>query len=395
MKSSRILQPTVVIAVGALIVGWLAGYLTSNSREAKTRENGPRTGVVNPASQGSSNGSSPGEALRDTAGDLTVLKPVGVNGDPGAQFESLTRGALRITDNTDRAVRLREIARWINTANLPEAVEKAKRVSFSGRWQVMQALGARWAEVDPVGAATFAVKDGGNRYGWSDLLYGIIDKWASIDQPAAVAWIDKQPQGRQQQLMQSLVQSVARRDPESALGILKERPVNSNMTWLHQQVFEQCSQRDPAAAARAAEGMEAVAPRELALEAVASSWASQDPSAAIKWAESFSDKATQNKLLRNVVQTWAEIEPKAVIQWAGAVTEPSMRQDFFGAAIWRLAQSDAAAAEAQLRAIPAGQERDNLVWQVACAAANQDPKAALAFVELLPNGPGRTNVTAD
>src|SRR4029434_8469630 len=101
MKSSRILQPTVVIVIGALIVGWLAGYLTSNSKEAKTRESGPRTGAPNPASYGSSNGSIPGEALRDTAGDVTVFKPVGVNGDPGAQFESLMRGALRITDNTD------------------------------------------------------------------------------------------------------------------------------------------------------------------------------------------------------------------------------------------------------------------------------------------------------
>jgi hypothetical protein len=333
--------------------------------------------------------------LQDTAGDVPVFKPVGVNGGPGAQFESLMRGALRITDNTDRAVRLREIARWINTANLPEAVEKAKRLSFSERWQVMQALGARWAEVDPVGAASFAVKDGGNRHGWNDLLSGIIDKWASIDQQAAVAWIDKQPQGRQQQLMQSLVQSVARRDPESALGILKERPANSQMVWFHQQVFDQWSQRDPAGAARAAEGMEVGGPRERALQSVAASWASQDPSAAIKWTESFSDKATQNKLLRSVVQAWAEIEPKAVIQWAAAVTEPSMRQDFLGAAISRLAQSDAAAAEAQLRAIPAGQERDNLVSQVAYAAANQDPKSALAFVELLPNGPSRTNVAAN
>jgi hypothetical protein len=104
MKSSRILQPTAVIAISALIVGWLAGYLMNGSKEAKARESSPRTGVLNPASFGTSSGSIPGEALRDTAGDVTVFKPVGVNGDPGAQFESLMRGALRITDNTDRVV---------------------------------------------------------------------------------------------------------------------------------------------------------------------------------------------------------------------------------------------------------------------------------------------------
>jgi hypothetical protein len=395
MKGNRILHPTVVIVIAALIVGWLAGYLMSDSKESKTQESSPRTGVLNPASYGTSSGSTHGEALRDTAGDVTVFKPVGGNGDPGAQFESLMRGALRITDNTDRVVQLREIARWISPANLPSAVEKAKRLPYSERWQVMQALGARWAEVDPAGAAAFAVKDGGSRYGWNDLLSGIIDKWASIDQQAAVGWIDKQPQGRQQYLMQSLIQSVARRDPESALEILKARPANSQMGWIHQQVFEQWSQRDPAGAARAAEGMEVGAPRERALQSVAASWASQDPAAAIKWTESFSDKAAQNKLLRSVVQSWADNDARAVIQWAGSVPEANLRQEFLGAAISRLAQSDAAAAETQLRAIPPGQERDNLVSQVAYAAANQDPKAALAFVELLPNGPGRTNVTAN
>jgi hypothetical protein len=387
----------VVVPVAALVIGWGLGYLMSGPREAgeggklDAAESGARSEV------GSSGNSRRQNQFSDAVGegdDSAAAALAAGNVAPGPQLESLLRGALRLTDATDRMVRLREIARSISIANLPGAVESTKRLPMSERWAVMQALGARWAEENPAGAAAFALKDG-NEFGWNSLLYGVIDKWASIDQQAAMTWVGTQPGARRIELIRSLIDSVARRNPESALQILKSQPGAPQLSWLNQQIFEQWSQRDPAGAAKSAEALEPGMSREQALQAVAASWAAQDPEAAIKWTESFSDKVSQNKLLRMVAQQWAVNEPKKVIEWAGKLTEPDMRLGILSTAIGQLAQSDAAAAQAHLQTLPTGQERDNLVTQVAYTVSRQDTKAALSMLELLPAGPSRTSATVN
>ncbi|HET6406911.1 MAG TPA: hypothetical protein VFG14_03440, partial [Chthoniobacteraceae bacterium] len=394
MKYGSLSFRTLLIAVGALLLGWGLGYLTGRPGEQGSG-GGWRGGSGSGLSGLGDSSSGPGSELKDTAGDSAIFTPVNASASPAAQIEGLIRGALRLTDNTDRIIRLREIARWISRENLPDAVEKARKLSYSDRWQVMQALGTRWAEIDPLGAAEYANKQGGNRYGWNDLLNGIIDKWVTLDQQAALTWIKNQPEGRRLNLMQSMIQSMARRDPENALQVIQSVPGTKQMNWLNQEIFEQWSQRDPAGAARAAEGMEMGPSRERALQSIAGSWAMQDPAAAIKWTESFTDKATQNKLLRSVAQSWAETDPNAVIQWAASITEANVRQEILGAAYSKAAQSNLDGVKAQLRALPSGQEKDNLVNQVANAMANQDAKSALAMLDLLPAGPTRTSTAAN
>jgi hypothetical protein len=194
MINGTLSSRTVLIATVALLIGWGLGFLMSGTREPGSSVRSASAGSFGQAGNTQDErGAYAIDSLKDSAGDATAFKPVNGGSDPGSQFESLMRGALRISDYTDRMVRLREIARWISVANLPAAVEKAKKLPFSDRWQVMQALGARWAEADPVAAAAYATKMGGNRYGWNDLLSGVIDKWASFDQQAAVGWIEALP----------------------------------------------------------------------------------------------------------------------------------------------------------------------------------------------------------
>lgn len=388
------LPRTLLFTATALVAGWGIGFAMRGSQNSGKEPNS-RSGVVSNETLRSIEAKAEEQVAKsriDVAAESISFTPTSGDG-PGAQFDALVRGALRITDSTDRLVRLREVARWIKLADLPEAIEKAKRLPYSERWQVMQAIGARWAEEDPAAAAAFAAKQGGNRWGSSELLDGVIDKWASVDLRAALAWVGTQPGGRQLNLIQSLTQSVARRDPAAALDILKTQPGSSQMTWLFHQVFEQWAQRDPAGAARTAEALDPGTTRDRALASVASSWGGQDPAAAAAWAETFPDKAKKNTLLTSMAMAWVEVDPKAVIQWAGNVAEPSLHQNILGAAISKLAQSDLESAKAQLLSIASGQERDNLVVQVTMAVANQDPKTALSLLEMIPAGPQRVNAT--
>jgi hypothetical protein len=309
-----------------------------------------------------------------------------IEGEPSSDFDVALRSALAITDDTDRVVRLREIARLIETTDLPAAVERAKRLSQMERWQVLQALGSRWAESDPGTAAAFALKSTGTRYGWNPFLNAVLEKWAATDFSAANSWLAGLPAGQRSNLTASLVNSLARRDPPGALRVLESQPGANQMTWLHQQIFEQWAQRDPSVASIAAQNLPPGNAREQAIQAVAAGWASESPDAAIAWAQTFTDTATRTKLLRNVANTWAEVDPKAALGWTRTIDDPQLGRQLFSSTLAQIAQSDPAEAQNQLRALHAGQERDNAVNEVINTIARQDVKSALSFLELLPEG---------
>ncbi len=395
MNSSRPYR-AIIAASCTLVVGWALGYLMGGSSDLDhvTAANATSTATETATGSGRREIVQAYTNSADSESAFASNSPLGSSANVSANFDTLVRGALRLTDNTDRVVRLREITRALQAAEIPAAVEKARRLSYSERWQVMQALGSRWAEIAPAAAAEAAVKAGNDGTGWNSLLSGVVDKWSAVDLPAAMTFLKTQPDSRRLQLMQTVIQSVARRDPQAALKILQEQPDTNQMGWMSNQVFEQWVQRDPAEAAKNAEGMKSGVTRDRALQSVAASWAAQDPASAMRWAEGFSDKANQNKLLRSIAQAWAQQDAKAVIEWAGKLYETGLRQDALGAAFGQIAGTDPGAAEAQLRLIPAGQERDNLVNRI-IGSYNQDPKSGLRFVELLPQGPQRVATTVN
>ena len=384
----------IIITSCTLVAGWALGYIMGGPSDLNHVASAGASSTIGDAATGGSRReivqayNHPGDSPSAFAAD----SPLGSSANVSAQFDTLVRGALRLTDDTDRVVRLREIVRALQAEEIPAAVEKAKRLSYSERWQVMQALGSRWAEIAPAAAAEAAVKAGNDGTGWNQLLSGVVDKWSAIDLASAMTWMKTQPDARRMQLMQTVIQSVARRDPEAALKILQAQPETNQMGWMSSQVFEQWVQRDPAEAAKNAEGMKSGISRDRALQSVAANWAARDPVSAMRWAESFSDKANQNRLLRSISQAWAQQDAKAVIEWAGKLSETGLRQDALGAAFGQIASTDPGAAEAQLRLIPAGQERDNLVNRIV-GNYSQDPRMALRFVELLPEGPQRVSTT--
>ena len=213
----------IIAASCTLVVGWAFGYLMGGPSELDPVLSAGATSST-PAETGSAGGrreivqafSGSGDSQSAFAPDSTL----GSSAIVSEQFEKLIRGALRLTDNTDRVVRLREIARALQASEIPGAVEKAKRLSYSERWQVMHALGSRWAEIAPAAAAEAAAKLGNDGNGWNQLLSGVVDKWSAIDLPSAMTWMKAQPDSRRMQLMQPVIQSVARRVPQAALKIL-------------------------------------------------------------------------------------------------------------------------------------------------------------------------------
>ncbi|HEX5177389.1 MAG TPA: hypothetical protein VFV83_10185, partial [Chthoniobacteraceae bacterium] len=315
--------------------------------------------------------------------------------EEAADFEVVLHSALAITDDTDRNVRLRDIARSIDIADLPAAAERAKRLGSIERWQVQQALGARWAESDPKGAAAFALKSGGTRWGSDPLLNAVLDKWATTDLPSVTTWLGELPAGKRSNLTASLVTSLARREPESALRLVESQPGAQQNYWLYRQIFEQWAQRDPALASVAAQNLKSGTSRDQAIQAVVAGWTNDNPEAAIAWTKTFEDQATRAKLLNTVAGTWAEVDAKATLAWTRTIEDPRLRQQLFNSTLARIAVNDTTAAQNELRSLPAGQERDNAVNQVMSTVAQQDTKGAFGFLDLLPEGHAREVATAN
>lgn len=381
------------ILVGAVVIGvalgWCGGFLMRGKPDSPTQtDTGSRRSVKASETRPIEFSHSTGRRLEDNGGTAET-------GEPSSDFDGALRSAFAITDDTDRVVRLREIARSIETTDLPAAVERAKRLTQMERWQVLQALGSRWAESDPATAAAFALKSTGTRWGWNPFLNAVLEKWAATDFAAANTWLAGLPAGRRRDLTASLVNSLSRRDAQGALRVLENQPGAKQMAWLYQPIFEQWAQRDPAVASVAAKNLAPGNAREQAIQAVVTAWASESPEAAIAWAQTFTDTATRTKLLRNVADAWAEVDPKAALGWTRTIDDLQLRQQLFSGTLSQIAQSDPVEAQNQLRALPAGQERDNAVTQVVNTVARQDVKSALSFLELLPEGSVRDTATAN
>ncbi len=382
----------VAAVFAAVALGWCAGFLMrenpnsrgANHKEARDITRRTQGDILSSQAEGSST------IHADDAPGTTQIE-----GQSGGDFDRAVRGAMSLSDDTDRVVRLRDIARSIDLADLPAAVERARRLSQQERWQVLAALGARWAEEDPAAAAAYALKNAATRWGYNPLLNAVLDKWASIDLSAASNWLSALSAIQRSSHTQALVGSLIRRDPQAALQLLEKQPGASQQEYLYQQIFDQWAQRDPSGASTAAQNLPAGNVRERALRAVAGSWASENPAAALEWAGTFQDTAVRTRLMSSIGEAWADADSKAALAWARTIDDPALRQQLFSSTLARIAQADPAEAMSVLRTLPPGQVRDNTVSQVLTSVVRQDVKGALEFLELLPEGQIRDSSKAN
>ncbi len=299
------------------------------------------------------------------------------------QFQAALQLAMKEPNQMKRGIRIYELAQELDLDGIQAAAARARGLPNSDRWSVEQALGSRWAEMDPQGAAAFALK-AGNRSG---LLPGVLASWVVASPDAAVAWVKSLPAGpRQGQLLWSMLDAVGRNDPQRALTMLQTAMPPGNQSQHYSNLFSGWAQRDPQGAADAIRELPVGKERTSAIRSVAAQWADTDPQAALAWAGQISQKSVQTDTFSAIGSRWAQNDPLGAFSWASHVSDRGTRKNVLSAVLTQWVDSDAPAATAQALALPAGSERTSVLRAMARRLAQQDVQSAIGLIQQMPSG---------
>ena len=143
----------------------------------------------------------------------------------------------------------------------------------------------RWAELDPQAAIAYAQTHSGRHGAKLGASPARSAAGRNTIRAAATAWAQQLPAGpARDQAMQTIVSTLADKDPQAALTFLQNLPAGRNRQSLYWPIFSHWTMTDPVAAAERALQIPAGANRDTALQVVGSNWANQDPEAAFAWA---------------------------------------------------------------------------------------------------------------
>jgi hypothetical protein len=148
--------------------------------------------------------------------------------------------------------------------------------------------------------------------------------------------------------------------------------------------------RDPAAAGKLAESLEAGDGRVDFMRRVAQSWAATDPAGALAWAANLSDTQERQSTLTDATMQLGQANAAsaiATVQQYDLGQSNGIMESL--AQLW--AGQDLPSALAWSRNLPAGDQRDQALARVAFVEAQTDPNAAASLiVNEMPAGPAQT-----
>jgi hypothetical protein len=387
--SPGLVRFAVPLGIG-LIIGWFAGHAQPDlptSGGARERSTVRTSGLVSKAATGENNDS----GFRPLSGE-----PGTAPGEKPADLESAFRSALLLEDSTDGVIRIREIVRTLSLEDLPGAFEVARRLSQSDQWEVLSAIGRRWAELDVKAALEFSLSNGrvGPYGGYNSILHGVVQKWASRSPDQACAWVNQLPPSRDRhQLVTTLMTTLSRSDPHAALKLALQSSSGTEGSWPVENLFSDWAGRDRAAALSA---LDTLSPnlKPTAVRGLARSFAQDDPVAATAWASALSDPFSRKQALQQISAMWSDADPASVLRWAATVQDDEVRQGAISQAISKMVTKDLGAAIAEIERIPAGDQRDQMVMAAANALSSQDARGALDLIERAADTPAKNRTIA-
>ena len=212
----------------------------------------------------------------------------------------------------------------------------------------------------------------------------VVEQMARTNPAAALAAVDKLPQGfLRSNVLASAASAIARDDGPAAVAMLQRAKVPPN-DWAWNAMLGSWAAHDPSGAA----AQLLTLPRQTALgsmDRIAAAWAKSDPSAAMSWAQSLSDPALRRSALSNTITTIAQRDPEQATALAAAQPAGERRLLMTGIAS-SLARADGTGALAWAQALTDPQERQRCLSAVADGAGYNDTDTARAAVQQLPAG---------
>ncbi len=322
-----------------------------------------------------------------------------------AQFGTLTGAtdketrffsAFREPDELKRTHDLVEAANALSLEELPGLIARIRTMPPDAREVLMPYAISRWAQMDPRAAGNYLVtltdkngRDKAMRY----VMAAFVDQ--NVD--AAKEWATSLAPGyHRTNAVNSLVNSLAKRDPLRALSILQELPSENRGVYSYQNVFGAWAQTDAQSAAAKAMDLPKGANRDGAIRAVASNWAQNSPADAFAWARDISEKSQQSQAMQMVISQWASLDAQGARTAALALPAGDLRNNAVATLIGQIAGRNPDDAKALLEELPEGSARSNGASALVNALANTDPKAAAELVTQFPTdrkkGDAVTNV---
>jgi hypothetical protein len=278
--------------------------------------------------------------LGDSAGTLQARR-VASGVFAQTYLELRLREAMKLPDG-ERQSRLHEIARSIAILEMPAAMTLAEAVltAHPDRLLFQGTMMMHWAERDPGAALDFVltytpgtvhtVTTGGSPESASahtpgnanaddrqKFVANILQSWASKDPLAALAWVEKRPDGMEKQNCCAIILTVlAGSDPQQAVAKLIEMPAGRTRDNLLQRIAAGLGDEDPRSAAEFGKLLPAGSSRDQFLQQLAAVWIGKDPKAAVNFILELSASGSRDELMRKAVCAWARTDPDSAAKFS-------------------------------------------------------------------------------
>lgn len=170
----------------------------------------------------------------------------------------------------------------------------------------------RWSEVARQDALDWIAANATNVDLWS--VRGIAARVAERDLELAERHADRLPETIRAAWLEAVVRQHVSRDPNAAgawVLKLREDPASARLV---QSLLDALAREDPAAAARLLEDVDADV-RQQRVSLVASSWAERDPAEAARWAEGLADRELHSSAIQSVALVWARRDAAQAQRW--------------------------------------------------------------------------------
>jgi hypothetical protein len=336
----------------------------------------------------------------------TNASPVGKSASAASReahiFETITAGDLRfgrlvtaLKERTQLRQRhgLYEQLRDVALADLPALIERAEKLPWMYRDNLLAALLERWLELDKPGARAWIQA--------RQVSGGILTAWARVDPEAALK--DAFSGGTMRRwfpdAIQAAVEALAGPALRDQVARLAQLPANNLRDNALTQRLREWTGQDPEAAFQFAMGLPPGKLRDQARDQVLIKWAVKDPAAAITNARKVLPELTAgiagSGLLTQITAGIAGKDPAAALKFASELP-PEFRTYPSIAAAREWAKKDPAAALDWCQAngidIAHGLRSDNgggWTGAVLKEAMLNHPEATVAWVETLPAGAER------
>jgi hypothetical protein len=237
--------------------------------------------------------------------------------------------ALSIPAGENRNDALEELATWSRDDEDPAETITwlAEHLPVVSRAGTLSAKLQRWASIDPPAAVQWAMKADADAIP-VESLWQLGLSWGSMDADGALRWVRSQKTGaRETAVLAGAAQGLAEFQPVRAAELFSQLPPGPMQEVSATTIAATWAANDPSAAAQWALQLPAGEARNNAAAGVVRSWANFDVQNAASWIERLPAGGTRDSAVAAYAEKVLGTDPKGAATWAATITDASRREN--------------------------------------------------------------------